>query len=188
MYQNKYIKYKTKYVELLKIVGGTLSQEEIQNEIALLKSNKDKSIESLSEELRDNEEVVIAAVTKNSTELQYASPRLKDDQKFILQIIILKNGKPGSIILEHVSPNLKKNFNVVLAAVYASGYELEFAHEFLKENSTVVRTAINNTASSLRFASEEMKSDIQVVAYAVSRDGTVLRFAGETIKEDKTVV
>mmetsp|Transcript_52237 Transcript_52237/g.122248 ORF Transcript_52237/g.122248 Transcript_52237/m.122248 type:complete len:214 (-) Transcript_52237:20-661(-) len=75
-------------------------------------------------------EVVLAAVSRDGRNLQFASPRLKDD------------------------------FQVVLRAVSKCGTALKYASNNLKNNREIVLAAVQQDPGSLRFASSDLASEL----------------------------
>ena len=67
----------------------------------------------LSDELKDDKDVMYAAVKSNPNSFEFASDRLKDDEQ--LAIMAVSNGMGH--LFKFVSERLKDNSSVVLAAV-----------------------------------------------------------------------
>ena len=77
-------------------------------------------------------------------------------------------------LLQHASPALKADKEVVLAAVRENGYVLQYASPALKADREVVLAAVSNDSSALVYADEALKADKEVVLAAVSNDSYVL--------------
>jgi hypothetical protein len=60
---------------------------------------------------------------------------------------------------EYISEELKKDKEVVLAAVKQDGYALQYASEELKKDKEVVLAAVKQNGYALKYASEELKKD-----------------------------
>ena len=58
---------------------------------------------------------------------------------------------------------LKKNREVVLAAVQKDGYALRYAAEELKKDREVVLAAVQQDGTALLFVAEEMKNDQELL-------------------------
>ena len=108
--------------------------------------------------LRNDKEVVLAAVQKNGRALQYASAELKADKE------------------------------VVLAAVQQDGCALQYASAELKADKEVVLAAVQQDGDALYYASAELQADKEVVLAAVQQDGCAIGYASEAIQADKGVV
>ena len=108
-------------------------------------------------QLKDDRNVVLAAVKVNANALEYASEELKDDKE------------------------------VVLAAVKKSGNALEYTSKKLKDNREVVLAAVKKSGNALRHASEELQGDKEVVLAALKKSGNAFKYASNTLKDDKYV-
>eukprot|EP01063_Lacrimia_lanifica_P029217 TRINITY_DN4417_c0_g3_i1.p4 TRINITY_DN4417_c0_g3~~TRINITY_DN4417_c0_g3_i1.p4 ORF type:complete len:172 (+),score=68.27 TRINITY_DN4417_c0_g3_i1:77-517(+) len=72
--------------------------------------------------------------------------------------------------LRYAGPELRNNFDVVLASVKKNGESLEFASDALRGDKAVVMAAVQNNGKALRFASPAMQNDADVVLCAVEND------------------
>merc|ERR1711988_443961 len=66
--------------------------------------------------------------------------------------------------------------------------QLEYEHEDMKKNKEVVMAAVQTFGGDLRHAAAEMRKDKEVVMAAVQKDGYALAHAHEDMKKDKEVV
>lgn len=163
------------------------------------KSNKDEvlqaipsmyymDIRKINEELKDDSDVMYAAVKRNPNAFEFASPRLRDDKKLAIMAV---SGKGMGFLLRFVSQRLRDDYQVVMAAIRGDGFALEYASEKLKDNDDVVKTALEYNGRTLKYASERIKSDKNMVLLAVSGgydNGYGLEYASEELKKDKDVV
>lgn len=106
------------------------------------------------ERFTDDPEVIAAATSG----LQYASERLKNDKQTVLNAV----SKSGAN-LEHASDILKRDEEVVMAAVLNFGFALEWASYLLKDDEEIVRAAMRNFPSTFKYASFRLKDDDQFV-------------------------
>ena len=89
-----------------------------------------------SEELKNDREFILAAITQFGGPLGYASEELKNDRAFILAAVT-QNGRA----LRYASEELKNNREIVLAAVTQNGWALIDASEELKGERDIVLAA-----------------------------------------------
>jgi Domain of unknown function (DUF4116) len=85
--------------------------------------------------------------------LQFASPALRDDSDLVLAAV-RNNGSA----LEVASNRLQDNRDVVMAAVRQDGLALEFASPRFQGDDEVVLTAIENDPFALEFADERLRN------------------------------
>ena len=153
-------------------------------EIVLAAVTKSGSaLEFASDKLKDDKEIVLAAVTKNGFYLQYASNRLKDDKEIVL-VAVAEDGQA----LRYAPDKLKDDKEIVLAAVTNHGYALEYAPDKLKDDKEIVLTAVTNRGYSLQYASTKLKDDKEIVLVAVTNNGDALEYASEKLKDDKEIL
>lgn len=112
-----------------------------------------KNMKYLKPELRDDPEVVTAAVKQNGFALEYASERLKDDPE------------------------------IVKTAVNNHGLALNYASPRLQDDPEIVKEAVKNHSSLvLQCVSEWMKDDPEIVAAAVEHNGWALEYASKRLQ------
>ena len=84
--------------------------------------------------------------------------------------------------------SLRKDFDVVLAALRSTGLALKYAHRSLRNDAVLCCIAVTQDWRALQWCSEERRADRAVVDDAVSNDGFALQHAHETLKGDKDLV
>lgn len=123
-------------------------------EIMVSQDNPDEDVlESLCPDLRDNKQVVLAAVKKYGSSLRYASKRLRDDR------------------------------DVVYAAVSKHGYALEYASKRLRDDRDIVWAAFKVGRGSLSFSSKRLLNDRNFMLDAVRIDKLCLVHASEEVQD-----
>ena len=190
-YKTKYIKYKTKYINLIKQKAGVQSETLHNNWSNIPKvidivddySNKVLDYDLDYEGLKADRAVVLAAVTQKGYALRYASEALKGDKQVVLTAVTQKG-----MALEYADNKLKNDKDVVLAAVSQYGMALEYADDILKNDKDIVLTAVTQKGMALEYAHFKLKNDKDVVLAAVSQDGMALKYADDILKNDKDVV
>jgi hypothetical protein len=136
--------------------------------------------------LKDDREVVLAAVSTAGGALENAADRLKADREVVLAAV---SNEPDA--LQYASDTLKADREVVLAAVSNYGDVLEYADDALKADREVVLVAVSNYGFALRYADDTLKADREVVLAAVSNDANVLNvleYAADTLKATQQFV
>jgi len=77
---------------------------------------------------------------------------------------------------------LKKDKDLVLAAVTQNGEALEWANDNMKKDKQVVVAAVSQNGFALEYAHDTMKADKDVILAAINQLGGVVN-AGMSIKE-----
>lgn len=127
--------------------------------------------------LRDDKEVVIAAVKQRGLALEFASDRLKDDKEIVLTAV-----QQFGLALAYASKKLKDDKEIVFAAVQQSGLALEHASKKLQNDKEVVFAAICQDGNAIFYASPRLKDNKEVVLAAVQEDYFALRFSSDEIQ------
>ena len=162
--------------------GEILSlSDEMKNDKELMLAalvHKGSFLDYASEGLKNDKEVVLAAVAQNPFSLQFASLELKNDREVVLTAVAQKGLALGDASIE-----LKNDRELVLTAVAENGMSLQFASLELKNDREVVLTAVAQKGTSLQFASLELKNDREVVLTAVAQNGWALQHASKAIQQ-----
>lgn len=81
-------------------------------------------LEELSENFRDNEIVVHAALEFDESQFEHASLRLKEDKDFVLKIL---NYTKSTLFLEHISKQLTGDKDIFSIAVKMNGLSIQYS-------------------------------------------------------------
>ena len=185
--------------------------EEIDDKILILDFLKFGYSEILgiaSAEIKDDSEILLAAININSNSLNFASDRLRNDKSIVLKAVSqdgdslgcasdeLKNDREVVLVavsqdgesLEYASDKLKNDREVVGVAVLNGGHALRYSSDALRNDKIIVLLAVSSYGRALKYASDELKNDQEVVLLAVSDNGEALMYASDELKNDKEVV
>ncbi len=108
-------------------------------------------------------EEAIEQVKKNGYFLSDVSDEFKNDKEIVLAAVSNKGWT-----LKYASNELKNNKEIVLAAVSNNGYSLKYASDELKNDKEFVLAAVSNDGWSLQYASNELKNNKEIVLAAES--------------------
>ena len=84
--------------------------------------------------------------------------------------------------------DIRRNPNVVMAAVLRDGRILNHVYNELKDNKAIVLAAVTNNGEALRYASPRLRGDKDVVLAAVTNNGEALSYTSPRLRDDKDVV
>lgn len=143
--------------------------------------------------LRNDREIVHAAVKSDGSMLKYASESLQNNKE-IVEAAVLSEG----LAILYASHSLQNCEEMALKAVNQNPDIFYFLQWDLRTNysfrSRVVQANMNNAAlikdvvqfhgNLLKYASDKVKDDIEVVREAVKSNCCALRFASERVKND----
>ena len=122
-------------------------------------------------------------VILNGWDLEFASEDLKRDREIVMAAV-----KQDFRALEFASDTLKRDRDILMAAVKQGGNALKFASEDLQKDRKIVMAAVNQNGWALRFASDILQKDREIVMAAVNQNGWALRFASEEVQKDREIV
>ncbi len=108
---------------------------------------------------------------------------LKKDREIVLAAV-----KQEGLALKLVDETLKKDREIVLIAVQQNGWALQYADETLKKDREIVLVAVQQNGWALKYADETLKKDREIVLAAVQQDGWALEYADESLKKDREIV
>lgn len=142
-------------------------------------------------DLKSNRDMVLAAVTVDPRNLQYASVSLQNDKEIVLAAVQVD----GRAVI-YASEDLQNDEEVVLAAVSATALALEHASPDLQNNETIVMAAVQQDGNALQYASSRLQNDETIVLAAVQQPGALcsnmwngaFQYASSDLQNDETVV
>ncbi len=150
-------------------------------------NNKQDALESLnknqvligkiSEELRGDGDVILAAVAKHWWAIGFASDELKTDTAFFLQAMKVNPG-----VKQFLDSYTDKQF--LWSIIEADGSALDFVGESLKSSKEFLLGAIVKNPSTLKYVSEELQNDTELLLGAISENDKVLKQITSGVKRD----
>jgi hypothetical protein len=198
---------------LLQFASETLQSNKNVGMIAV--TNDGMSLQWCSDGLKTDEDVLTAAIKEDGMALSFtrlsiirrdlcilaleSNPEIfrhmpfhRNDKELALLAVSDSGSKfehtsGEGLMLEFVSDNLKKNRDVVTAAVTFDGMSLLFAHETLQDDDVIVMTAIKENGMALQFASPKLKKRRDIVIAAVTQNeetGPAILDADPIFKDD----
>lgn len=162
------------------------SEEQVQQLLELEELDSSSAREWLRlapEPVKENREMVLAAVAKDGLALLYACPQLKGDSEIVLTAVA-NNG----LALQFAEKPLRADRGIVLAAVSDNGSALEHASLELQADHEIVLTAVTDNGAALEHAGPVLQADREVVLAAVQANAVALRFAGAELRRDPILV
>ena len=124
------------------------------------------SLKFASDQLKDNKDYVLRAVTLNGADLKYASTNLRNDKEIVM--IALKNYH--NIIRKSIEKDFENRaYTLLMVEMY--GFKiLDYYNNFDFDDDEVLITLQDNDHSLLFYISEELKVDKDVALFAMKID------------------
>jgi hypothetical protein len=177
------LELKAHHTQAIMLAGSRAATPLVSNKAVALEHVRDDgyALTLLTDILRNDEDIVKAAVENDGRSVQYASSSLREDRG----IMLLALKQHGWMMGQKKFPRrFRSDREMVLAAVASDGIALEFASDNLQDDEEVVRTAIKSDWRALAYASHELRDDFEIVCSALNADGRVLEFASEGLRGD----
>jgi hypothetical protein len=141
------------------------------------------SLGLFSEEVRNNRDVVMAAVIRNGWALKHASPAMQNNPD-VVRAAVTNDGDA----LKHASPAMQENRRVVLVAVSQNGFALQWAGRDMQKDLDVVVAAVAQNGFVLDNVIPSLQVNLRVVVAAVGQNGEVLDFVTPSLQDNPEVV
>ena len=144
-------------------------------------------IRSVSNSLLFEDDLVLAAVTKNRFALRHLGNSLIQN--------LLSRSEDGKADIEdylrseeQVTYRLKNKKEVVLAAVMNDGMALQHASPGMRGEPEVVMAAVMKDGMALQHASQKLKDTVKIVKAAVSQDERAIKYASSRLQEKESIL
>jgi hypothetical protein len=174
---------KNTYGLAFEFVGSSLKNDKDFAKVVIFDYNHRCALKFLHDDLKDDQNLMQAALALDGLSLKYASKRLQNDRDFVL-FAVMQNGTA----LEFASKDLQNDTIVVTAAVSKNGEALEFASTDLQNEKSIVMIAAAENEEALHFSGQDLRNDRSFVLDGISKFTSMLKFAGHELKKDRTLV
>lgn len=145
-------------------------------------------LQNLSDRLKDDFDVMSAAIEHNPNAFEYAGPKVKDNKTLAMKAF-RKDGM--GFLLREASPRLRDDMDVVLCAITADWQALHYASDRLKDDIAVVSVAVYGNGRSLEYVSDRLKANKRLGLLGMTHGpdgGYGLAFLSEELRDDKEIV
>lgn len=134
-------------------------------------------------EMREHDEIVLAAVSSRGNSLSLALSRQKKDRNIVYAAV-----KNCGFSLDYADDTYKRDFEIVATAVSNRGMALRFAAPELQDNEDIVRLAVENDGYALRFASERLRNNRELAMLAISSYPDAYEYLSPKLKSDIEII
>lgn len=140
-------------------------------------------LDYVSDRLKNDKEVVLAAVIKDDFNIYFANPRLQGD-KDIMRVVV--NSSPEHIC--YASPTLLDDREFMLWAVKQGAGVLISASDRLLDDKELALIAVDRPDRTFKHLSKRLQDDKDVVLLAVKHNRANLAHVSERLQKDKDVL
>lgn len=166
--------------EVINCLSANSSDREFFLEMLAFSSGAGWILSLASEQLRDDETIVLNATEYCPDVFKYASDRLKKDKKFILDAMSNNFNFDGTVFL-FIDEELKKDIDFVKKVIKATPDAFQYIDDNLKNDKEFVKEMLVYSANIFEFCSYEIKNDPEIVYSAVSYGSMFVRYIGKEL-------
>lgn len=151
-------------IEELGICIHTLSHDDMVAVAKQIVGRTPDALKHLSSGLKDNKEVVLAAVNKDGCSLRFASLKLRDNKEVVLAAV-----EQSGMAISYVSDRFRSDKQILLIALKTDDSALSSAPTRLKNNLKFMLEAVAVNRVCLSYASSELRDNKQFVLAALNK-------------------
>lgn len=137
-------------------------------------------LKDVSDELKDDREIVFEFCRYSTFNLAYASERLRDDYEIVMTAI--SNSKAVSIY--YFSERLKNNREIVEAALAKSPDQFKYVGQKFKDDRELLIKLCASHGYVIKYASPRLRNDKELALLACSNAPSIVRFLSDELKND----
>ncbi|HVI39982.1 MAG TPA: DUF4116 domain-containing protein [Anaerovoracaceae bacterium] len=126
-------------------------------------SAKGAALEYVSTRLSNDREIVLCAIKNGGdTEFKYASPEIRDDKEFVMEVITTV--EHTGYLSQYLSDRLKNDKDIALETVKRNGLSLANFSEDVRNDWYIVSEAIKHNKSAVIYMGNEIRREIDAAA------------------------
>lgn len=122
---------------------------------------------SLSEELKDDKDIVLKVVHRYGDAIKHASERLRDDREIVLKAV---QNPHSEFLLQYVSERLRHDEEIINESLNNSEYGIENASEEIRDNKQIALIALKTKGYIFKSLSERLRNDKELALLAIKSD------------------
>lgn len=149
------------------------------NYLKILLSKNGNLLSLLTEEQKDDAELVYIAIRNKPESFLFASEKIRNN-KIIVNLALEKNGNS----LEHTTEEIKKNRDLVLVALKQNYNSLRFAAADLLDDKEFIKTCMIIKGETYKYASVRLRNDVDMIMSLIARDKDAYKFIDPKILDD----
>ncbi|MBX9597697.1 MAG: DUF4116 domain-containing protein [Burkholderiales bacterium] len=136
----------------------------------LVKKNG-QALQTLNNELRNDREIVLAAINQYCYALRFASNQLKSDKDVVLSAI-----NHNTLSLQYASEKLLNDKQFISSVIKKDGMALQYASENLQDDKGLVLLALKNNGMFLQHVNKMLREDVEVISAALEQNNLAMKF------------
>lgn len=137
-------------------------------------------LSSLPKILRNDPEIVSAAIERDGLAVEHASNELQADPK--IGLLAVKN---NPLALQYLHRSLKNNPEIVIEAIKKDGLAIQHASEELQDDPKIALIAVKNNSLAFNFLYPPITSNYEIVKIALEANPELIGHVAEDLKNEK---
>lgn len=146
-----------------------------------------KNLRHTNDHLRNDLDILDAAVNKSAKAIYYANEEHQDNPYLIRQIISSAN---YDYALEFASRRLRSDYEIVVEAVQKNGFNLFYACDELRNCPEIINSALQTTPAIFRWLPSAVRNDRELILKYLNKhwQGDFLIYLNDELRDDKIIV
>jgi hypothetical protein len=138
---------------------------------------------SLSDQLKDDKDIVLKVVHRYGDAIKHASERLRDDREVVLKAV---QNHHNEFLLQYVSERLRNDEEIILESINNSEYGIEHASEEIRDNKQIALIALKTKGYIFKSLSERLRNDKELALLAIKSDSKAYWHFPSQLKSELT--
>lgn len=160
-------------------VNCDLSEDLLQQILEEVTKKNSTVIKNLPDCFKLNRKLIFKTAIIDAEQFQYAAKNLQDDEVFVRRLL-----KINPAILQFASPRLRNDQDFMQRATYLHRDALKYADSKLLDNKIFMKKMITIDSRNYIFASDRLKEIEEFAEIAFSDNGLLLEFAPKTLRSN----
>jgi hypothetical protein len=159
----------------------------------ILVSEVPNSLKNASDNIKDNKEIALIALKKDSHFLYYLSERLRDDKEVVLAALKSEgerwkqNSLVQAIALSYASDRLRDDEEFIKKAISLTHNVLRYTSKRLLENKDIVIKGLSKNGEDLHYVSDKLKTDKEVILVAITNNASAISSVSKVLQNDEDI-
>ncbi len=139
-------------------------------------------LKNASERLRNDKEVVTAAVKNEPAAMEFASETLKNDKDYLSELLDVLDRFSIADCFKMFSEGVRGDKRTVLNVILKDGKCLKYASASMQDDMDVVKAAVSTNSNNIWYASERIRNEPEVMFDLIDRQTGLIDASGPRVK------
>jgi hypothetical protein len=150
----------------------------------LLVSKNGHYLEKLSNSLKANSDIVMAACMENINAIQYADDVIKTDKNFIRKLLLSKGNTCNNSALRYLGEEILNDAQFLSKVIEYKPFNVAYIGEQLKQDINFIVDLVKKDGEVYKYLPNELKNNQQVAKIAVKSNYELISVVSEDLRND----